>query len=137
MASNSYEKSFFRGKLQVQLNESFKKLYGFAEKNLKDSYSVKFGEIMPMFLGFQAEYVDIMLDFSCIATRNSWWKETRNIKVHIDSDRLYASRHESVNESKVVMGSHQLINLFTRFNCLMSRMNQVYINFMMSHIMVQ
>ena len=28
-ATNPYEKSFVRGKLKVQLNESFKRLYGF------------------------------------------------------------------------------------------------------------
>lgn len=127
MASNSYEKSFFRGKLQVQLNESFKKLYGFAEKNRKDSYSSKLGEIMFMFPGFQTEYIDIMSDLCCIATLDSWWRETRNIEVHIDADRLYASRHKPINESKVVMEAYQLINLFTCFNRLMARMNRAYI----------
>ena len=136
MASNLYEKSFFRGKLQVRLNESFKKLYGFAEKNRKDSYSVKLGEIMSMFPGFQAEYIDIMSDLGRIATRDSWWKETRNIEVHIDADQLYASRHEPINESKVVMEAHQLINLFTRFNRLMARMNRAYIDFMMRRLKV-
>ena len=137
MASNSYEKSFFRGKLQVQLNECFKKLYGFAEKNRKDSYSVKLGEIMSMFPGFQAEYIDIMSDLSCIATRDSWWKETRNIEVHIDADRLYASRHEPVNESKVAMEAYRLIDFFNRLNSLMARMNRACINFMIRHLKVE
>lgn len=137
MASNPYEKSFFRGKLQVQLNESFKKLYGFAEKKRKDSYSMKLGKIMSMFPGFQTEYADIMSDLSCLATRDLWWKETRNIEVHIDVDRLYASRYEPVNESKVVMETHQLINLFTRFNRLMAQMNRAYIDYMMRHLVVQ
>ena len=137
MASNAYEKSFFRGKLQVQLNESFKKLYGFAEKNRKNSYSSRLGEIMSMFPGFHTEYIDIMSDLCCIATRDSWWKETRNIEVHIDADRLYASRHAPVNESRVVMEAHQLINLFTRFNRLMARMNRAYIDYMMHHLVVQ
>ena len=92
---------------------------------------------MSMFPGFQAEYIDIMSDLSCIATRDSGWKETRNIEVHIDADRLYASRHEPVNESKVVMEAHQLINLFNRFNRLMARMNRAYINYMMRHLVVQ
>lgn len=37
ITANPYEKSFFRGKLQVQLNESFKKLYGFKEKDQRES----------------------------------------------------------------------------------------------------
>lgn len=34
-ATNPYEKSFIRGKLKVQLNEGFKKLYGFGKKDIR------------------------------------------------------------------------------------------------------
>ena len=134
MTSNSYEKSFFRGKLQVQLNESFKKLYGFTEQGRKDSYSARLAEIMHMFPKFQAEYADILSDLSYVASQTTWWRETRNVEVHIDADQLYVSRHEPVNESKVVMDAHLLINLFTRFNRLMSQMNRTCINFMMKYL---
>ena len=48
-----YEKSFLRGKLKVQLNESFKRLYGFNEKAHKESYCDKLQKIIHMFPGFK------------------------------------------------------------------------------------
>ena len=129
MASNSYEKGLFRGKLHVQLNELFKKLYGFTEKSRKESYCTRLAEIISIFPDFRLEYADIMSDLSCIATQNSWWKETRNIEVHIDADRLYASRHEPINESKVVIETHQLIKFFNCLNDFMARVNRVWIHY--------
>ena len=128
MASNSYEKSFFqRQACRFSLMRASKNYMDLRRKIAKDSYSSKLGEIMFMFPGFQTEYIDIMSDLCCIATLDSWWRETRNIEVHIDADRLYASRHKPINESKVVMEACQLINLFTCFNRLMARMNRAYI----------
>lgn len=84
---------------------------------------------MYLFPRFQAEYADIMSDLSYIAAQTTWWRETRNIEAHIDVDQLYVSRHEPVNESKVVMEAHLLITLFTRFNRLMSQINLACIKF--------
>ena len=47
-ATNPYEKSFLRGKLKVQLNESFKKLYGFSKKGYKDSHCAQLETIITM-----------------------------------------------------------------------------------------
>ena len=137
ITANPYEKSFFRGKLQVQLNESFKKLYGFKEKDQRESYSARLAEVMPMFPGFRAEYFEIMSDLKLIAMCDSWWKDVRNIEVHIDVNELYKYRNEIVNESKVAMEAYRLIDFFNRLNSLMARMNRACINFMIRHLKVE
>ena len=123
-----YEKSFLRGKLKVQLNESFKRLYGFNEKAHKESYCSKLQEIIHMFPGFKLEFGHILSDLDDISKQDSWWKDVRNAEVHIDIPMLYESRHEEINESKEVMETMRLVDFFLRFNNLIARMNQAYIN---------
>ena len=110
MASHPYEKSLLRGKLKVHLNESFKKLYGF-KKDYKNSYCAQLEKIMPMFPEFQEKFDELMSDFEQIS-KEPWWKEERNAEVHIDAAKLYALRHEEINESKVSVEATQLIGLF-------------------------
>lgn len=123
-----YEKSFFRGKLQVQLNESFKKLYGFTELAHKTSYCSKLEEIISLFPNFKNEFKHLLSDLEEISKQDSWWKDVRNAEVHIDIPTLYESRHEEINESKVVMETMRLINFFDRFNNLTSRMIPAYMH---------
>ncbi|MBS4767259.1 hypothetical protein KG007_13730 [Alistipes sp. kh20] len=132
-ATNPYEKSFLRGKLKVQLNESFKKLYGFTDKGYKDSYCAKLEKIILMFPAFKDEFNAILSDLKQIS-KKPWWKEERNVEVHIDIAKLYESRHEEINESKVAMETLQLTNAFNRFNRLMTRLNRVYIAYMASKL---
>lgn len=53
-----------------------------------------------------------MSDLKFIAMCDSWWKDVRNIEVHIDVNELYKYRNEIVNESKVAMEACQLIDFF-------------------------
>ena len=129
-----YEKSFMRGKLKVQLNESFKKLYGFNEKAYKDSYCSKLQKIMDIFPGFKKDFENILSDLENISKQDSWWKDVRNAEVHIDIVKLYESRHEEINESKVVMETKRLIDFFLRFNDLMTRMIRAYITHIQKHL---
>ena len=62
-ATNPYEKSFLRGKLKVQLNESFKKLYGFSKKGYKDSHCAQLETIITMFPGFKSEFDELLYSF--------------------------------------------------------------------------
>ncbi len=130
-ATNSYEKSMLRGKLKVQLNEGFKKLYGFTEKGHKDSYCAQLGDIMPMFPGFRNEFDELLSDLIQIS-KNPWWKDERNAEVHIDAVRLYELRHEEINESRVAMETMQLIMLFNRFNHLIARMHRSLLDYMVA-----
>lgn len=132
-ATNPYEKSFLRGKLKVQLNESFKKLYGFTDKGYKDSYCATLEKIICMFPAFKVEFNSILLDLKQIS-KKPWWREERNAEVHIDIAKLYQSRHEEVNESKVVMETLQLTDFFNRFNYLTARLNRMYINYIASRL---
>lgn len=137
LSSNSYDKSLFRGNLKILLNEGFKNLYGFNDKQQKKSYYIKLGEIIKYFPGFQSEYNSILLDLKHLSEQSSWWKDERNIEVHLDMSQLYKTRHEEINESKVAMESHLLIDLLVQINRLMGRMHQTYLNHMMMHLKIK
>lgn len=137
LSSNSYDKSLFRGKLKILLNEGFKNLYGFNDKQQKKSYYIKLGEIIKYFPGFQSEYNSILLDLKHLSEQSSWWKDERNIEVHLDMSQLYKTRHEEINESKVAMESHLLIDLLVQINRLMGRMHRAYLNHMMMHLKIE
>ena len=126
-ATHPYEKSFLRGKLKVQLNESFKKLYGFNEKSYKDSYFAQLESLISMFPGFKREFDELKSDLSQIS-KDTWWKEERNAEVHIDAYKLYDLRHEEINESKVVMETWQLIVLFNRIDHFICKLHRVYLD---------
>ena len=137
LSTDLYEKRLFRGKLKVLLNEGFKSLYGFNDKQRKRSYYIKLGEIMNYFPGFQLEYDSILLKLKQLSEQSTWWKDERNIEVHLDMSQLYKSRHEEINESKVAMEAHLLIDLLVQINRLMGRMHQAYIDYMMMHLKIE
>lgn len=126
-ATNPYEKSFLRGKLKVQLNESFKKLYGF-KNGYRDSYCAKLEKIIAKsFPEYKRPFDDLLSDLAQIS-KASWWKEERDAEVHVDVAKLYELRHEEINESKVVMEAGQLTSLFRRINRFIADLVRVYYN---------
>ncbi len=133
-SSSTYEKSLLRGKLKVHLNESFKKLYGFKSMQRKEPYVAKLQKIMPYFHGPDREFAGILADLEEISKSDSWWKDIRCAEVHIDIPVLYESRHEEINESKVVMETMRLIPFFNRFNSLLARMNAAHIKYMFENL---
>ena len=137
LSTDLYEKRLFRGKLKVLLNEGFKSLYGFNDKQRKKSYYIKLGEIINHFPGFKSEYNSILLKLKQLSEQSAWWKDERNIEVHLDMTQLYKSRHEEINESKVAMEAHLLIDLLVQINRLMGRMHQAYIDYMMMHLKIE
>ena len=137
LSTDLYEKRLFRGKLKVLLNEGFKSLYGFNDKQCKRSYYIKLGEIMNYFPGFQLEYDSILLKLKQLSEQSTWWKDERNTEVHLDMSQLYKARHEEINESKVAMEAQLLMGLLVQINKLMGRMHQAYINYMSEHLKVE
>ena len=137
LSSNTYDKSLFRGKLKVLLNEGFKSLYGFNDKQLEKSYYIKLGEIINHFPDFKSEYNSILLRLKQLSKQSTWWKDERNIEVHLDMTQLYKSKHEEINESKVAMEAHLLIDLLVQINKLMGRMHQAYIDYMIMHLKIE
>lgn len=67
-----------------ELNEGFKKLYGFNPNAHKESYCSKLEGIMHMFPGFKTEFASIKSKLDEISKSDSWWKDIRNAEVHID-----------------------------------------------------
>ena len=134
LSSNSYEKSLFRGKLKVLLNEGFKKLYGFNDKQRKESYYIKLGEIIKHFPGLQPEYDSILSHLQQLSEESNWWKDERNVEIHLDMEQLYKTRHEEINESKVVMESNQILMLCNRVNYLVLMMTGAHIKYMEKHL---
>ena len=92
---------------------------------------------MNYFPGFQLEYDSILLKLKQLSEQSTWWKDERNIEVHLDMSQLYKSRHEEINESKVAMEAHLLIDLLVQINRLMGRMHQAYIGYMMMHLKIE
>ncbi|MBR1961802.1 MAG: hypothetical protein IKA26_02455 [Alistipes sp.] len=137
LSTDLYEKRLFRGKLKVLLNEGFKRLYGFNDKQQKKSYYIKLGEIIDYFPGFQSEYKSILSNLQHLSKLSSWWRDERNTEVHLDMSQLYKARHEEINESKVAMEAHLLIDLLVQINKLMGRMHQAYIDYMMMHLKIE
>ena len=137
LSSNTYDKSLFRGKLKVLLNEGFKRLYGFNDKQREKSYYIKLGEIINHFPDFNLEYNSIQLRLKQLSEQSTWWKDERNIEVHLDMTQLHKSRHEEINESKVAMEAHLLIDLLVQINRLMGRMHQAYIDYMIMHLKIE
>ena len=137
LSSNTYDKSLFRGKLKVLLNEGFKRLYGFNDKQREKSYYIKLGEIINHFPDFKSEYNSILLRLKQLSEQSTCWKDERNIEVHLDMTQLYKSRSEEINESKVAMEAHLLIDLLVQINKLMGRMHQAYIDYMIMHLKIE
>lgn len=137
LSTDLYEKRLFRGKLKVLLNEGFKRLYGFNDKQQKKSYYIKLGEIIDYFPGFQLEYKSILSNLQHLSKLSSWWRDERNTEVHLDMSQLYKARHEEINESKVAMEAQLLMGLLVQINKLMGRMHQAYINYMSEHLKVE
>ena len=137
LSSNTYDKSLFRGKLKVLLNEGFKSLYGFNDKQREKSYYIKLGVIINHFPDFKSEYNSILLRLKQLSEQSTCWKDERNIEVHLDMTQLYKSRSEEINESKVAMEAHLLIDLLVQINRLMGRMHQAYIDYMIMHLKIE
>lgn len=122
LADNLYEKQLLRGKIRVLLNEGFKRLCGFEWKNRKSSYIGEIESVLSFFPGNDEEFLSICKDIDEISKVDSWWKEERNVEVHMDTVTLYKMRQEEINESKVVMETMRLVRVINRINAFMAKM---------------
>lgn len=89
-----------------------------------------------MFPGFKREFDEWKSNLAQIS-KDTWWKDERNAEVHIDAYKLYELRHEEINESKVVMESWQLTELFNRINRFVSRLHKVYLDYITAQFVKQ
>ena len=89
-----------RGKLRVVLNEGFKKLYGFNDKNRGNSEWKKLASVLKYFpeeINHQYNHLSSLLEEH--SKSSSWWRDERDIETHLDTEKLYDSRCEDIIES--------------------------------------
>lgn len=124
LADTDYDKRFMRGKMKVILNEGFKRLYGFNEKAQKESEWNKLEPILKYFPNeIKQQYTHLSDLLNKHSSTSSWWRDERNVETHLDAGKLYASRCEEVNESKVVMESLKLFDTFFAVDLFLTNMH--------------
>ena len=132
-----YEKSCLRGKLKVLLNEGFKRTYGFSKHKYHETYCYKIEQILsqdfipPVYID---EFKAIKSELKLLSESHNWWKDVRDNEVHLDTDKLYESRHEPINESQVTIQTLNLLDILNRINNFVLAFNQAYINYMSQNI---
>lgn len=124
---DSYERAFIRGKLKVLLNESFKKLYGFAKKTKEEPYFARLKKLAALFPQFSSEIKVFEKELHEYSIMDSWWKDERDAEVHWDIKKLYQYRHEEVNESKVMMEAHFMIDILLRVESYTTVLHKTFI----------
>ena len=111
LADRDYDRRFMRGKLFVILNEGFKKLYGFNKNSHEKSEWNKLQSIIKYFPEvIKRQYQNLTHLLEEQSHTSSWWKDERNVEIHLDSEELYKSRQKEIVESKVMMDSLKLYN---------------------------
>ena len=117
LAENDYDKRFMRGKMKVILNEGFKKLYGYIEKNKKVSEWFRLLDYMKFFPEvINRQYQDLTFLLEKESKASSWWKDERDYETHIEAEKLYASRMEEIEESREMMETLRLYDALFAVN---------------------
>lgn len=131
LADGDYNRRFMRVKLMVILNEGFKRLYGFDEKTHKKS---EWDRLLPIIGHFpesiNRQYQELTFHLETHAQSSSWWREERNLETHVDAEKLYDSRQEEINESKVMMDSMKLFNTLLAVNHFLTNVHACLFNFL-------
>ena len=131
LANKDYDRKLMRGKLRVVLNEGFKKLYGFNDKNRGNSEWNKLASVLKYFpaeIKQQYNYLSSLLeDYS---KSSSWWRDERDVETHLDTEKLYNSRCEDLIESKVMMESLKLYETLLAVNNFLFNMHSCINNFL-------
>ncbi len=107
--NNLYEKNMLRGKLKVLLNEGFKNLYGFTEKEKSRTYWHMIEHLKDNFPGYKNRIASIANDLAELSKKDTWWKEERCAEVHIDAMQLCELRYREINESKEIIETLYLV----------------------------
>ena len=136
LADKDYDRRFMRGKLFVIINEGFKKLYGFNENSYKKS---EWERLLPLMNKFpesiNRQYQELTFHLEKHARSSSWWKDERDLEVHMmDAEKLYCSRQEEIIESKVMMDTMKLLStllavndfLFNAHACVLNTVNKYH-----------
>ena len=131
LAENDYDKRFMRGKMKVILNEGFKKLYGYIEKNKKESEWFRLLDYMKFFPEvINRQYQDLTFQLEKQSKISTWWRDERNYETHIDSEKLYDSRMVEIEESKEMMETLRLYDALLAVNHFLSNAHACLRNYL-------
>lgn len=132
LADKDYDRRFMRGKMKVILNEGFKRLYGFEEKTRKNSEWNRLSNILKYFpeeIIQQHQQLSSLLEEH--SKSSSWWKDERDVETHLDTERLYASRNEEIEEGKVMLDSLKLFDTLFAVNLFLTNIHSYIHNFLL------
>jgi len=134
LAKDDYDRSYMRGKLKVVLNEGFKKLYGFTPKGKKESEWAKLSVLLsklpfPRVINQQYHQLNSVLERQ--SQISTWWREERDIETHLDSFKLYESRQEVINESKVMIDASRLLDALDAVGQFADNLNICIVNYLL------
>lgn len=131
LADKDYDKRFMRGKMKVILNEGFKQLYGFGEKAHKESEWHRLEPILKYFPDeIKQQYIHLTNLLNQHSITSTWWRDERVAETHLDAEKLYASRCDEVNESKVMMESLKLFDTLFAVVIFLTNMHACLRNFL-------
>ena len=135
LADTDYEKRYMRGKLRVLLNEGFKRLYGFdSNSNKAKSTTPEWQRILPYLKHFppiiEEQYRVVTARLSQLSKESNWWKDERNLEIHLDAQSLYLSRAKPINEGEVMMQNLQLFDILMGVSDFLMNMNACMMNYL-------
>ena len=131
LADTDYDKRFMRGKLKVILNEGFKKLYGYIEKNKKESEWKRLSEYMKYFPEtINRQYQDLTSLLEEQSKASSWWKDERDYETHIDSVKLFETRMVEIKESKEMIETLRLYDALLAVNHFLTNAHACLLNYL-------
>lgn len=129
LADKEYDRRFMRGKLRVILNEGFKRLYGFDEKTKTKSEWHKLEPLMSYFPEIiKSQYAELSQLLDKHATSSTWWRDARNVETHLDAEKLYESRNESIAEYRVYADTMKLFNTLSSVLLFLTNINGCILN---------
>ena len=129
LADTDYDRRFMRGKMKVILNEGFKKLYGYIEKNKKSAEWFRLLDYMKFFPEIiNRQYQDLTFQLENLSKSSSWWKDERDYETHIESEKLYESRMVEIEESKEMMETHRLYYALYAVNHFLDNVHACLLN---------
>ena len=129
LADKDYDRRLMRGKLKVILNEGFKKLYGFKGKSISESEWSRLSPFMKQFPEvIKSQYEEISALLKQYSESSYWWKEERDLEVHLDAEMLYFSRKEDINESEVMLDCFKLFRVLSAVSAFLENANACILN---------
>lgn len=129
IANTDYDRRYMRGKLQVLLNEGFKKLYGYEENTKKNSVWNRLSNIIHHYSpGMQRQFEVLSVCLEKHARSSTWWKNERCFETHQDTLKLLESRYVEIEECRVVMESLQLFDALLAVNKFLGNANGCIVN---------